>query len=68
MIGRDLERLRAARDTARGIVRMLGGKPFQHPRISLPIDEATNHAAQLEAFLADAVDTAEAELYNGPKE
>lgn len=39
---------------------------FDHPRISLPIGEALRHVAQAEAFLADAVDTARAELR--PKE
>lgn len=66
MIGRDLQRLRAVRDQARAIGRLLDNGPYQDPRISLPIGEAINAAARLEAFLADAVDTAQAELYRGP--
>jgi hypothetical protein len=65
MIGRDLDKLRAARDEARSIGRLLDNTPFQHPRISLPIGEAILAAARLESFLVDAIETAEAELYRG---
>jgi hypothetical protein len=66
--GRDLDKLRQARDEARRIGRLLSNKPFEHPRISLPIGEAILAVSRLEAFLADAIDTVEAELYRGPKE
>lgn len=63
MIGRDVERLQRMHDQARRIVLSLQREPYQHPRISLPIGEALMHASRLEAFLADAVETVEAELY-----
>jgi hypothetical protein len=67
MQGRDLTRLRAWRDEARNISKRLDSATFQHPRISLPIGEAIQAAARLEAFLADVIDTVEAELYRGPR-
>lgn len=63
MIGRDLDKLRRAHGQAQGIGRLLENKPFQHPRISLPVGEALQAVSRLEAFLADAIDTVEAELY-----
>lgn len=68
MIIRDLNRLRGLQAQARQMGQSLVNTgAFQHPRISLPIGEAQRHLALAESFLADAADTAEAELYRGSK-
>lgn len=68
MYGRDLELLREMREQVSIMHhRLANKKPFQHPRISLPVGEAVRKTAELEQWLTDIVETVEAELYSGPK-
>lgn len=63
MIGRQIRGLKGHVQTLRRMQSDL--EAYDEPRISLPVGEAARHMALAEAHLADAADTAEAELYLG---